>query len=523
MSSNFTNHFSADDAALLLIDFQPQMFMGVESHDRNAIKNNLQIIAKSAKLFNVPTVLSTVTAETFAGPFVPEVTEGVFPGHEVVDRTSINAWLTPNFVKAVEATQAEGFQGVHFSQIPKGPIENSLIIDETNTTDNDFNKQEKPMSTSSTIADSSAPSANHTIIRVGLIGVGNWALNGPVRVLSLMPQYEMAAVYSQRRDAAQSAADTFGIRHVVGSIDELVRHPDVDIVLVLTTGPQHEEAVRAAIAAGKTVYCEWPLTPDSKTSAELVDLAAKAGVQTILGTQRRFAPGLRYLKDLLGDGYVGRVRSVRMHVTVSSFGKNRSKALRWSAFPENFMGVTSIFGAHLMDPLFSIVGRPTEISAVSVNQWPEITIVETGEEISTKVPDQLLLQGILASGAVFAVHIEGGKHHGTGVQIDITGDDGDLQITNTSAFGDVGEEYNLFGARVADTKMAPLAVPASYNWLPPSDLPSGVLELADLFEVHARDLASGSRTVPSFEDALFMQRLLEQAAVSSASGHRIKL
>ncbi len=54
MSSNFTSHFSADDAALLLIDFQPQMFMGVESHDRNAIKNNLQIIAKSAKLFNLP-------------------------------------------------------------------------------------------------------------------------------------------------------------------------------------------------------------------------------------------------------------------------------------------------------------------------------------------------------------------------------------------------------------------------------------------------------------------------------------
>ena len=114
------------------------------------------------------------------------------------------------------------------------------------------------MSTSSTIADSRAPSANHpsanhTMIRVGLIGVGNWALNGPVRVLNLMPQYEMAAVYSQRRDAAQSAADTFGIRHVVGSIDELVRHPDVDIVLVLTTGPQNEQAVRAAIAAGKTV------------------------------------------------------------------------------------------------------------------------------------------------------------------------------------------------------------------------------------------------------------------------------
>src|SRR6478752_2203859 len=104
MSNNFTSHFSADDAALALIDFQPQMFMGVESHDRNAIKNNLQIIAKSAKLFNVPTVLSTVTAETFAGPFHPEGTEGVFPGHEVVNRPSSNARLTPKFGKAVEAT-----------------------------------------------------------------------------------------------------------------------------------------------------------------------------------------------------------------------------------------------------------------------------------------------------------------------------------------------------------------------------------------------------------------------------------
>ena len=67
MSSNFTSHFSADDAAPVLIDFQPQMFVGVDSHDRDAIKNNLQVIAKSAKLFKVPTVLSTVTAKTFAG------------------------------------------------------------------------------------------------------------------------------------------------------------------------------------------------------------------------------------------------------------------------------------------------------------------------------------------------------------------------------------------------------------------------------------------------------------------------
>lgn len=104
MPTNFLQHFSPDDAALVLIDFQPQMFMGVESHDRLKIRNNLQILAKGAKLFKLPTVLTTVTANTFAGQFIPEVAKDIFPGHPIQDRTSINAWLDAGFVSAVEAT-----------------------------------------------------------------------------------------------------------------------------------------------------------------------------------------------------------------------------------------------------------------------------------------------------------------------------------------------------------------------------------------------------------------------------------
>lgn len=104
MPTNFLQHFSPEDAALVLIDFQPQMFMGVESHDRLKIRNNLQIIAKAAKLFKLPTVLTTVTANTFAGAFVPEVAKDVFPDHPIQDRTSINAWRDSGFVSAVEAT-----------------------------------------------------------------------------------------------------------------------------------------------------------------------------------------------------------------------------------------------------------------------------------------------------------------------------------------------------------------------------------------------------------------------------------
>ena len=116
-----------------------------------------------------------------------------------------------------------------------------------------------------------------------------------------------------RADAARAAATEYGIKHVVDSLDALVRHPEVDLVLVLNTAPQHADTVRAAIAAGKDVYCEWPLTPSVETSKELVRLADAAGVRTVVGLQRRLAPHNRYLGDLLKQGFVGRLRSVRAH------------------------------------------------------------------------------------------------------------------------------------------------------------------------------------------------------------------
>jgi predicted dehydrogenase len=132
--------------------------------------------------------------------------------------------------------------------------------------------------------------ASFSPIRVGLVGVGNWARHGHVRVLSLLPQYELTAIYSQRREAAATVARDYGFKYVVDSLSELVEHPEVDLVVMLTTAPQHAEGVRAAIAAKKNVYCEWPLTPKVETSLELLRLAEEAGVRHVVGLQRRLAP-----------------------------------------------------------------------------------------------------------------------------------------------------------------------------------------------------------------------------------------
>jgi nicotinamidase-related amidase len=96
------------NCAIALIDYQPAMYQGVQSHDRLTTMHNVQVLAKTAKLFAIPTVLSTVAADSFSGPFMPEVID-LFPGHDVIDRTSMNSWLDRKFRDAVHATGRKKF------------------------------------------------------------------------------------------------------------------------------------------------------------------------------------------------------------------------------------------------------------------------------------------------------------------------------------------------------------------------------------------------------------------------------
>ncbi|MEM1331695.1 MAG: hydrolase [Planctomycetota bacterium] len=89
------------NSTLLLIDYQPQMIFGVHSHDRQTIRNNVEALAKSAKAFDVPTVLTTVSAQSFSGPKIPEITN-VLPNHTLYGRTSMNTWDDARVVADIE-------------------------------------------------------------------------------------------------------------------------------------------------------------------------------------------------------------------------------------------------------------------------------------------------------------------------------------------------------------------------------------------------------------------------------------
>ena len=91
------------NSTLVLIDHEPQFIFSLASMDRGLLINNAAGLAKTAKLFGVPTILTSGTAQAFAGPIIPEITS-VFPGQQIIDRTNINAWEDRRIVDAVKAT-----------------------------------------------------------------------------------------------------------------------------------------------------------------------------------------------------------------------------------------------------------------------------------------------------------------------------------------------------------------------------------------------------------------------------------
>ncbi|AOR66980.1 hydrolase [Burkholderia stabilis] len=91
MSNPKLEVLTPQNSQLIFIDQQPQMAFGVQSIDRQALKNNVVGLAKAAKAFNVPTTITTVETESFSGHTFPELLD-VFPNQPLLERTSMNSW-----------------------------------------------------------------------------------------------------------------------------------------------------------------------------------------------------------------------------------------------------------------------------------------------------------------------------------------------------------------------------------------------------------------------------------------------
>src|SRR2546426_3973375 len=296
---------------------------------------------------------------------------------------------------------------------------------------------------------------------VGIIGVSpsrGWAATAHIPALRALPSYEIRALSGHSMESARAAGKVFGVGAVFSDHKQLVSQPDIDVVAVTVKVPHHRELVSAALAAGKAVYCEWPLGRDLDDARAMATLAAARGVRTLVGLQGRQAPVVESVRELLSDGYVGEVLSTTM-VGLSVPGDVVVQPNAYMLDETNGANVLTIAVGHGLDTLSYVLGEFADLSAVSALRRPLMKIEETGEQIVKTSADQIALIGTLTSGVTASVHIREAVAGGVGFLWEINGTDGTLRITADAPFPGIFP-LTVAGANGQD-KITDLAVPAA--------------------------------------------------------------
>ncbi|HEY8921762.1 MAG TPA: Gfo/Idh/MocA family oxidoreductase [Candidatus Limnocylindria bacterium] len=361
---------------------------------------------------------------------------------------------------------------------------------------------------------------------VGIIGVNpawGWGATAHIPALRALPNYEVRALSATSADAARAAGEAFGVAAVFSHHDELVAQPDVDIVAVTVKVPHHRELVSAALAAGKAVYCEWPLGRDLDDARAMAALAAEQRVRTVVGLQARQAPAIEFVQELLRDGYVGEVLSTTM-VGLSVPGNVVIQPNVYMLDRNNGANVLTVAFGHSLDTLNHVLGEFADLSAVSAIRRPLISAEETWEQIVKTAPDQIAVIGTLTSGAIASIHVREAVAGGIGFLWEINGTEGTLRITADAALPEIFP-LTVTGARGAG-EPSELAVPRALTgkWPALNDLEgSPAYNVGRAYAAFAADLDNGTHTVPDFVDAVRRHEVIAAIERSAASGARVRV
>lgn len=361
-------------------------------------------------------------------------------------------------------------------------------------------------------------------IRVGIVGLKpgvSWAARAHVPALEFLKQdFEIAGVANTSLASSEAAAKAFGIPRAFADVEALARSPEIDLVAVTVRVPYHLELVRAAVDAGKHVYCEWPLGNGLAEAEEMAGMVRRAGVIGVAGTQARVAPEVLYLRKLIEDGYLGEVLSATITAQGRSWGPTHTDFANRAYLLDNRNGASMLtipFG-HTVGAVRDVLGDITALTAMIENRRKQILLPETGEIVPFDTPDQIAVCGRIGpQAAPIVMHYRGGMPRGeAGLVWEINGTEGDLRVTGLHG-GSQQVQLTLEGGQGANAPFAKIALPPEFggDW-PDHIYPANV---AQLYARMAADIRNGSQLAPSFDDAVELHRVID--AMERASAGRI--
>ena len=348
-------------------------------------------------------------------------------------------------------------------------------------------------------------------LRVGIVGANAgraWAHDAHVPALRRKPQFKIEAVSARSLDLAEAARDAFGAARAFGDSLELVRDPNIDIVAVTVKVPEHRAIVLAALAAGKHIYCEWPLGRDLSEAREMASAVTPTS-HVMIGLQALSSPAVRHARKLVREGALGDLKLLRVFAPTAGWGREAPAHFAYLQDKNNGATLETIGGGHTLALIENIAGDYVEVDARTSILQKSVAVTGSGEIVTRNCADHMLVLGRHDGGCISSLEVTGAATDRP-FSFELNGEKGWLKLTSSNPRGFQAGAIQL-ETNIANAPALKASIPGLVN--APVNVSEAYLRLA-------ADISSGSTTVPNFDDAVRLTTLLVLIDQASMSGAR---
>lgn len=326
----------------------------------------------------------------------------------------------------------------------------------------------------------------------------------------------LVSVASGSAENAEKAANECGVEHFTGDWRETVEHPDVDLVCVTTPPSMHKEMVLAAIANGKHVLAEKPMAMNVAEAGEMTVAAGQAGVLALIDHELRFQHGRRMAWKMMREGVIGKVRHAKYNFRAPHRGDPKI-AWNWWSDVESGGGALGAINSHILDSFNWFLGGDVSSVFCQLHGHIKQRPYDDGfREVTTDDEANMLLRfadGELTDDATGLVSVSMVEQPEYVNVMEYFGTDGAMRVDHRGGLSVAknGEKgWTAIGVDLGE------AIPGVAD----TGFARGFLAFAPKIVAAIAAGATSIEHAATFEDGLKVQRVLDAARQSNATGTR---
>lgn len=354
------------------------------------------------------------------------------------------------------------------------------------------------------------------VLKVGIVSA-NWGAFAHLPAWRSLPDVEVTAICTSRRETAEAAAAKFGIERAFWDVEAMAADPDIDILDIGTRPNLRHAMVLAALRHGKHVYDGAPMAASLSDARDMHQAWQAAGTVAVIDAFSQWIPALRHKKELLDAGFIGQPMGGSARFNMALFNQpNPQFPYNW--FWEGGLGVSAMRnnGSHLLHYLWQLLGPVESVVAddsLLLREW----VFPDGSKLMPQNNDCANVMLRFASGMIMPIQICWTAPVAEGWAVDVWGSKGRL-LSNSPTFptskdctlsaGQLGGKLELVEIPDRLKSAADVGMDATYP-VPPS-YPMALTMRAMVDAIHGKGKAA-----PDFEQAWQVERVQEAIRLSS--------